>query len=609
MAGQHPFGAGLSLEEKGEYAETKSAHQDALAHVSVHPGSVIGSGASSDFYDPSKESALTRLGLSFESFKRAPGTTRGLVGHGDIPKELLAHDQPLLQQQMKPRHLQMIAVSGSIGTGLFIGSGSALSTGGPAAVIIAWVVMGVMLMNVVQALGEMAIVYPVSGGFYTLASRFIDPSFACAMAWNYVFQWLITLPLELTAAGFTIQYWTTDVPLGAWITIFWVVIIIFALFGTLGYAEEEFWSSILRLFVVILFIIIGLVCITGKGPKGSVYEHYLGGQYWKDPGAFANGFKGLCYMFVTAAFSYSGTELMGLAATETPDPRRSMPGAVKNSFWRITLIYITSLTVISCALPYNEPLLQIGTGAQTSPFVIVMKKANIKGLDHLVNATICVSVLTIGLSSVYAGSRCMTALAETGYAPRSFRYVDKAGRPLVTVLICLATAPIAYINLANVGATVFNWLVQLSGLSVLFTWLAICISHIRFRKAWVLQGHSVEELPYRAVGGIYGSYLGSVLIVLIIIAQFYIAVWPIGEMPVGRAAAYNFFYTFLSAPIMAAMWLGAWFWKRTTPKSLSEIDLDTGRKSWLTAEQMRAYREERANAPFHIRVFRILFSS
>ncbi|KAL1413314.1 Amino acid permease [Vanrija albida] len=595
MSGQHPFGLGLSLEEKGQYPETKSAH-DLPAQVSVHPGSVVASGSSADFYDPTKETSLTRLGLSFESFKRAPGTTRGLVGHGDIPKELLAHDQPLLQQQMKPRHLQMIAVSGSIGTGLFIGSGSALATGGPAAVIIAWAVMGIMLMNVVQALGEMAIVYPVSGGFYTLASRFIDPAFACAMAWNYVFQWLITLPLELTAAGFAINYWTTDVPLGAWITIFWLVII------------EEFWSSILRLFVVILFIFIGLVCITGNGPKGTVYEHYLGGKYWQDPGAFANGFKGLCAMFVTAAFSYSGTELMGLAATETPDPRRSMPGAVKNSFWRITLIYITSLTVITCAIPYNEELLNIGTGAQVSPFVIVMKKAGIKGLDHLVNATICVSVLSIGLSSVYAGSRCMTALAETGYAPGLLRYVDKAGRPLVSVIICLATGPIAYINLADIGATLFNWLVQLSGLSVLFTWFAICISHIRFRKAWVLQGHSVEELPFRALGGVYGSYLGAFLIALVIIFQFYIAIWPIGETPHGAKAAESFFYTFLSVPILALMWLGSWLWKRTTPKSLAEIDLDTGRKSWLTVDQMRAYRADRANAPWYIRAFRILFS-
>ena len=151
-----------------------------------------------DYYDPSQESILTRIGLNFESFKRAPGSTRGLVTHGDVPLELVAHDNPLLQQKMKPRHLQMIAVGGSIGTGLFVGSGAALKAGGPGAVLLAWIIMGVMLINVTQALGEMAIIYPVSGGFYTLASRMLDPSFAFAMGWNYVLQWAVVLPLEIT---------------------------------------------------------------------------------------------------------------------------------------------------------------------------------------------------------------------------------------------------------------------------------------------------------------------------------------------------------------------------------------------------------------------------
>jgi amino acid transporter len=262
--------------------------------------------AQDDVYDPSQESLATRLGINFESFKRAPGTTRGLVAHGDIPPEYLQHDNPLLQQKMKPRHLQMIAVGGSIGTGLFVGSGSALARGGPAAVLLAWIIMGVMLINVTQALGEMAILYPVSGGFYTLASRMLDPSFAFAMGWNYVLQWAVVLPLEITVAGTTVQYWDTPVPLAAWITIFMIVIFIASAFGTLGYAEEEFWSSCLKLLVVVIFIFIGIICICGGGPAGGAYDSYVGGRNWQNPGAFANGFKGVCAMFVTAAFSFAG---------------------------------------------------------------------------------------------------------------------------------------------------------------------------------------------------------------------------------------------------------------------------------------------------------------
>lgn len=246
-------------------------------------------------------------------------------------------------------------------------------------------------------------------------------------------------------------------------------------------------------------------------------------------------------MFVTAAFSFAGTELVGLAATETPNPRKAMPSAIKQTFWRITLVYITSLVIIGLTVPYNDKRLLGGGGADTSPFVIVMDKAKIKGLNHLINVTICISVLSIGLSCVYAGSRTLTALAETGYAPKIFAYVDKAGRPLWSVVAILAFSPLAYINLAAKGGEVFNWLVALSGLSTLFSWLAICITHIRFRRAWKVQGHSVEELPFRAIGGAYGSMLGAALIVIVLIAQFYIAVWPIGGNDSPQAAAETFF--------------------------------------------------------------------
>ncbi|KAF8628294.1 hypothetical protein AX17_005997 [Amanita inopinata Kibby_2008] len=506
-----------------------------------------------EFYDPSKESIWTRLGVNFESFKRAPGTTGGIEVAGatnieDI--ERLRADAPMLQQKMKPRHLTMIAVGGSIGTGLFVGSGSALHTGGPAGVVIAWVLIGIMLINVTQAIGEMAVLYPVSGGFYTLAGRFLDPSFAFAMGWNYVFQWAIVLPLEITVAGITVQYWTDKVPIAAWITIFWVGAVILSVFGTLGFAEEEFWSSCLKLIVVVMFVLIGIVCICGGGPKSGEYNHYIGGKFWHHPGAFANGFKGVCGVFVTAAFAFAGTELVGLAGSETPNPRASMPAAVKGTFWRVTIIYISSLTIIGLLIPYNEPRLLGGGGAAASPFVIVLEKAHIRGLNHFVNATICVSVMSIAMSCVYAGSRTLTALAETGYAPKIFTYVDKSSRPLWSVIAILMWTPLAYVNVIAAGDTVFLWLTALSGLSTLFTWLAICLCHLRFRRAWKVQGHSLEELPYQAFGGVWGSWFGVVLVCLVLIAQFYYALFPVGGSTDPRTMAQNFFCESLCDPCM-----------------------------------------------------------
>ncbi|KAH0578859.1 hypothetical protein H2248_003051 [Termitomyces sp. 'cryptogamus'] len=566
-----------------------------------------------EFYDPSKESVWTRIGLSFESFKRAPGTTGGIQIEGEldgVDKEKLRADNPMLQQKMKPRHLAMIAVGGSIGTGLFVGSGAALNAGGPAGVMIAWILMGLMLISVTQALGEMCILYPVSGGFYTLSKRFLDPSFAFAMGWNYYLQWAVVLPLEITVAGTTVQYWTDKVPIAAWITVFWVVIVIVSVFGTLGYAEEEFWSSCLKLLVVVMFIFIGIICICGGGPKGGAYDHYIGAKFWHEPGAFAHGFPGVCAVFVTAAFAFSGTELIGLAASETPNPRATMPGAVKGTFWRITIIYVTSLLIIGLLVPYDEPRLLGGSGAAASPFVIALDHARIKGLNHFVNATICISVLSIGLSSVYAGSRTLTALAETGYAPKIFAYVDKSSRPLWSVVATLLFAPLAYINVAAAGNIVFTWLVALSGLSTIFTWMAICLCHIRFRMAWVRQGHSIEELPFKAMGGVWGSWFGIILLVLVLIAQFYIAIWPVGGMNDDpKKVAENFFSSYLGFPIVLLFWIIGYIWKRTLPKAINDIDLDTGRKSWLTVDEMRAYRESRKNAPLYVRIYRLLFSN
>ncbi|KAF5354215.1 hypothetical protein D9756_006924 [Leucocoprinus leucothites] len=563
-----------------------------------HETSSIASGSQPhvEFYDPSKESVWTRVGLTWESFKRAPGTTGGqvVVGANNVDDlEKIMADAPMLQQKMKPRHLTMIAVGGSIGTGLFVGSGSALAVGGPAGILIAWLLIGVMLINVTQAIGEISILYPISGGFYTWAVRFLDPSFAFAMGWNYVFQWAVALPLEITVAATTVNYWPNNVSFAVWITVFWMAILIVSIFGTLGFAEEEFWSSCLKLIVVVMFILIGIVCICGGGPDAGAYSHYIGGSNWQNPGAFANGFKGICAVFVTAAFSFSGTELVGLAASETPNPRASMPAAVKGTFWRITIIYVTSLTIIGLLVPYTEDRLTTGSGAGASPFVIALDYAQIKGLNHLLNATVCVSVLSIGLSCIYAGSRTLTALAETGYAPKIFAYVDKSSRPLWSVVAILLFAPLAYINLAPQGTVIFNWLIALSGLSVLFTWLSICLCHIRFRRAWKVQGHSLDELPFRAFGGVWGSWFGVVLIILVLIAQFYIAIWPVGGMldSPGEVAE-TFFQAYLAFPVVIIFYMIGIIWKRALPQRAHQINLDSGRKSWYTAEEMNAVSEQ-----------------
>lgn len=157
------------------------------------------------------------------------------------------------------------------------------------------------------------------------------------MGWNYVFQWAIVLPLELVVAGLTVNYWGANVNVAVWITVFLLVIVIITIFGVLGYAEEEFWVSLLKLATIIIFMIMALVFVCGGGPSDGMYSEYWGARTWYSPGAFADGFVGVCKVFVTAAFAFSGTELVGLAAAESATPQKSLPSAIKQVFWRITL--------------------------------------------------------------------------------------------------------------------------------------------------------------------------------------------------------------------------------------------------------------------------------
>ncbi|KAH7145490.1 amino acid permease/ SLC12A domain-containing protein [Dactylonectria estremocensis] len=531
--------------------------------------------------DRREKDFLTRNGLNLRSFQRRD------YGTGEVE----------LDRSMKKRHLHMIAIGGSIGAGFFVGSGSAFVKGGPGSVLICFSIAGIMIFNVVHALGELAVMYPVSGGFYTYSTRFVDPSWGFAMGWNYVFQWLIVLPLELTVVSFTVQYWNKDINEAVWITFFWVFIIFVNIFGTLGFAEEEFWSSCFKLAATVIFMIVAVVLVCGGGPSSGKFDEYQGGKLWQDPGAFQHGFRGFCSVFVTAAFSFSGTELVGLAAAESANPAKALPGAIKQVFWRITLFYILGLTLVGLLVSSTDPRLLGAENAYsegTSMFVLAAKDGGLNGYDDFMNLVICVSVVSIGVSCVYGGSRTLTALAQEGYAPKIFTYVDKSGRPLWSVVFLLAWGGLAYIVLASSGGVVFDWLLALSGLAAIFTWGSICLAHIRFRAAWKFQGRSLDDIPFKAVGGVWGSWLGLFLCFIILAAQIFTAIAPYDTNGTGDAE--NFFKQVLALPVVLFFWVCGYLWKRTGWLKLDQIDLDAGLRAhdW---DEINAYRAKVAAWP------------
>ncbi|KIW30516.1 uncharacterized protein PV07_06257 [Cladophialophora immunda] len=503
--------------------------------------------------------------------------------------------QPALAMKLKQRHLQMIAIGGSIGTGLFVGSGSALATGGPAALVLAYCLLGIMIFCTVHALGEMAVLFPVAGSYSAYSSRFLDPAWGFAMGWNYAMQWLVTLPIEIMAASITLNYWqgARDVNPCVWVTIFYVVIISINLFGVRGYGEAEFAFSIVKVIATLGFIIFALVVDVGGGPTG----HYFGAKTWDDPGAFAYGFKGVCSVFVTAAFSFGGTELVGLAAAEAENPRLALPTAIKQVFWRVVLFYIISLTFVGCLVRWDDPrLLNSGSSANnwTSPFVLAIKNAGVGGLPSVFNAVILIAVLSVGNASVYGASRTLAALADNGQAPKILGYIDKTGRPLVAIIFSSALGALCYIVALSPSQRqeAWNWMFAVSGLASIFTWGSICLCHIRFRQAWKYHGHTLDELPYKSQAGVIGSWIGFLFNCLVLIAQFWTGFAPIGYREMSSSERTKIFFEgYLAAPVVIAFYIGFKLWKKTPIRRVKDIDVVSGRRE-IDLEHILA--EERA---------------
>jgi len=361
--------------------------------------------------------------------------------------------------------------------------------------------------------------------------------------------------------------------------------------------------------LTVILSILGIILDIGGGPNGD----YLGGRYWQNPGAFNNGFKGLCSVFVTAAFAFAGTELVGLAAAETRNPRKSLPTAVKQVFWRITLFYIVSLSLVGLLVPYND-LRLIGSSssdAKASPFVIAIKNAGITGLDSVMNVIIMIAVLSVGNSAIFGSSRTLAALAEQGQAPQILAYIDVKGRPLMAIIVASTVGLLAFIAASNKQTEAFIWMQALSGLSSIFTWASICLAHIRFRRAWRLQGHELSELAFRSQAGDVGSWIGFTFNILVIIAQFWTGLAPIsnqdGSRITGAAAlTENWFKGCLALPVVLAFYIYYKIRYRTPFMRCQNMDLRTGVRELNLQELLAEEEVEKAAWPKWKKAYKFL---
>lgn len=529
--------------------------------------------ASTPVYDAGVEKGITppRLSGTFKDHRQGEQLTPANA-------DLVEGDTNQLKRGLRGRHMQMIAIGGAIGAGLFVGSGGALSKGGPASLLLCFMIIGVMIMLMMQALAELAVLYPVNGAFYQYIVRFIDPSWGFAIGWDYAIQWLTILPFEITAAGITIDFWH-HYNIGIWIAVFLFLLTVIQFFGVRGYGEVEFVLSMVKILACTGFIIFGIIVNCGGVPTDN--RGYIGARYWHSPEqAFRNGFKGFCSVFVTASFAFGGTELTGLAAAEAADPVREIPKATKQVFWRITFFYVVNLFILGLIVPASSDVLLGSSGANTkaSPFVLAIQLAGVKGLPSVFNVVITLAVISVANSATYASTRTIQAMAQQGMAPKFLAYVDKKGRPVPTIVLQLIFGLLAFINEASeTGSVIFGWLLALSGIANFFVYGSICVAHIRFRMAWKAKGHTIAELPYRAMFGVTGSYIGVLLNFLCLAAQFYVALWPIGGSPDAEA----FFSAYIAAPLIIALYA---IWK-----VYSWRKYPTHRQIWVPIKDIDVY--------------------
>ncbi|KAK3336200.1 putative arginine transporter [Cercophora scortea] len=483
---------------------------------------------------------------------------------------------PKLQRKLKSRHLQMIAIGGTIGTGLFIGSGSALATSGPAGSLIAYAFIGSIVYSVMVSLGEMATYIPISGAFTSYASRFVDPSAGFAMGWIYWFSWAITFALELTITGLLVQYWDRSLNIGIFIGVFWVFITVCNLLPVSFYGEFEFWFSMIKVVTVIGFLIFGICINAGAGEEG-----YIGFKYWNDPGAFAlhpdfpdlaapvAKWVGFWSVMIQAGFSYQGTELVGIAAGETENPRKNVPAAIRKTFWRILFFFVFTVFFIGILIPYtDERLLSSASDATASPFVIAAQRAGVQHLPGILNGVLLFVVLSAANSNVYAGSRILVGLANDGSAPRFLAHTSFSGVPVYAVGLTSALGLLAFLNLSESAATVFSWFLNITAVAGFITWANISISHIKFMRALKSRGISRESLPYMAFWQPYFSYYGLFWSVLITLTQGFTSFMPWDTS--------SFFVAYISLILWVLLYVGHKIVYRTRFVRAEEADIQTG---------------------------------
>lgn len=415
-----------------------------------------------------------------------------------------------------------MALGGSIGAGLLIASSVGLQRGGPASLVLAFAIAGLAVWITMCALGELSASFPVQGSFYDYSIRFISKSWGFSMGWNYVMSFILIVPFEVTVMILITQYWYSP-HTGWFVPAVLAVLFAIASAGARWYAEAEHAFGLAKVGVLVLFIITAIVICRGGVPSDP--RHGTGFSYWQNGGAFQNGVSGFLWVFVNAGLAYGGTEILGMTVAECKNPTKVMPLAAKIVGGRIVVLYILTLFMVGLVIgPDTFELFP--DMRKTSPFVLAIHQAGIPGLATFVNAVILIAVFSMANASVFASSRALRAICAQGMGPRILSRTTKKGLPRNALVVVFCVSLLAFINAAPKGRDIFEWLLTLASVSNYFTWLSICVAHLRMRSAMKKQGKEVSDLTWTSPVGTWGSKIAIGIFVFALVSQIVSAVIP-----------------------------------------------------------------------------------
>ncbi|ALC92987.1 aromatic amino acid transporter [Bacillus sp. FJAT-18017] len=412
-----------------------------------------------------------------------------------------------LKRGLSNRHIQLIALGGAIGVGLFYGSSSTIELGGPA-ILLSYAVGGLVIFLIMRALGEMAIANPVSGSFSEYANKYLGRFAGYVTGWTYWFNWVVVGMAEITVVGAYIQYWFPDIP--SWVTALVVLALMTAinLINVKAFGEFEFWFAMIKVLAIIGLIVAGLgIILFGFGNGGNPVGF---DNLWAHGGFMPEGLTGVVLSLVMVMFSFGGIELIGLTAGEAENPKKTIPSAINNVIWRILIFYIGALGVIMTLYPWNK------IGTEGSPFVLIFDKIGMPAAADVINFVVLTAALSAFNSGMYGTGRMLFSLADQGNGPKFFGKLNKHGIPARGILFTSAILLIAvYLNYV-VPEKVFSYIMSIATIAAVTSWTIILLTHIKFRK--LTGGSKLFRMPFHPAS----SYLALALLAVVVISMGFI---------------------------------------------------------------------------------------